>query len=82
MIASFALWNPDQFVDDGVRIEPDDARELQKLDHVNSTLFSLDVRDERLMSTQRFGDLGLVHLRLNPLRRQELRQALMSGSPD
>lgn len=62
-----------------VRIETDDPRELQELDYIDAALLSFDVRDEGLMATHRFSDLGLVKPGLHAPLGQEFRQALVSG---
>ena len=62
-----------------MRIETDDARELQELDDADLSLPILDRRDEGLVASELARHVGLLEAGLPPVLRDELRQALMSG---
>jgi hypothetical protein len=71
-----------QLFDHGMQVEPDDLGEIEQFDDVQPPLALLDVRDERLMSSQRLRDLCLRHAGLVPLRDQQLREFFVARGVD
>lgn len=61
-----------------INIQVEDVCQVEQLYEVNATLAAFYVRDERLMPTERIGDLSLRHALGPPLGCQRRRNHLMA----
>lgn len=60
------------------RIKAHRFGKLEKLDHIDPTLSILDVRNERLMASEPFGDLGLLETAFLAISDEKLHEATMA----
>lgn len=72
------LHDGSQRGDEFLRIEPDDSRDIEELDDVDTALAGFDGGHEGLVATEGFGDVDLGHAGLLAVADQELGEALVA----
>lgn len=61
-----------------MNVQADDISNHKQLDEIDAPLSAFDVRDERLMSTERLGNVSLREASGSPLVSQRFRDQLLT----